>query len=130
VDSKGYPAISPPWGTLSAIDLNTGEYRWQVRLGEFKELTARGIPPTGTENYGGPVATAGGLLFIGATKDATFRAFDRKTGAILWKADLPASAFATPSTYLVNGRQYVVVACGGGKVGMPPGDSYVAFALP
>ena len=129
-DSKGYPAISPPWGTLSAINLNTGEYLWQVPLGEFKELTARGIPPTGTENYGGPVATAGGLLFIGATKDATFRAFDRKTGAVLWKADLPASAFATPATYLLNGRQYIVVACGGGKVGMPPGDSYVAFALP
>jgi quinoprotein glucose dehydrogenase len=130
LDSRGYPAISPPWGTLSAIDLNTGEYLWQVRLGEFKELTAKGIPPTGSENYGGPVATAGNLIFIAATKDSMIRAFDKRTGAILWSYALPACAFATPSTYVVNGKQYVVVACGGGKVGTAPGDSYVAFALP
>jgi len=130
VDNRGYPAISPPWGSLSAIDLNTGEYLWKVTLGEFKELTAKGIPPTGAENYGGPVATAGNLLFIGATKDGMFRAFDKRTGRVLWQAALPASAFATPSTYMVNGRQYVVIACGGAKVGTAPGDSYVAFALP
>jgi quinoprotein glucose dehydrogenase len=130
VDSKGYPAISPPWGTLTAIDLNTGEQLWRVTLGEFKELTARGIPPTGAENYGGPIATAGGLLFIAATKDGMFRAFDRQTGKLLWQVALPAGAFATPSTYEVAGRQFVVVACGGGKLFTPKGDSYVAFALP
>jgi quinoprotein glucose dehydrogenase len=130
VDSKGYPAISPPWGELSAIDLNTGEYKWKVRLGEFKELTARGIPQTGTENYGGPVSTAGGLLFIAATKDGMIRAFDKRNGAVLWQFELPAAAFATPSTYMAGGRQYVVVACGGTKLGTKPGDSYVAFALP
>ncbi len=130
VDSKGYPAISPPWGTLSAIDLNTGEYVWKVTLGEFKELTARGIPPTGTESYGGPVATAGNLLFIAATKDGMIRAFDKRTGRVLWEHKLPAGAFATPCTYEVGGRQFVAVACGGGKLDTPPGDSYVAFALP
>jgi quinoprotein glucose dehydrogenase len=130
VDSKGYPAISPPWGMLSAIDLNTGEYVWKVPLGEFKELSAKGIPPTGTENYGGPVATAGNLLFIAATKDGMMRAFDKRTGKVLWEYTLPAAAFATPSTYEVAGRQYVVVACGGTKLGTKPGDSYVAFALP
>jgi quinoprotein glucose dehydrogenase len=130
VDSKGYPAISPPWGTLSAIDLNTGEYLWKVTLGEFKELTARGIPQTGTESYGGPVATAGNLLFIAATKDGMIRAFDKRTGRVLWEHKLPAGAFATPSTYEVGGRQYVAVACGGAKLDTPPGDSYVAFALP
>ena len=130
VDSKGYPAISPPWGSLSAIDLNTGEYLWKVTLGEFKELTARGIPPTGAENYGGPVATAGNLLFIAATKDGMMRAFDKRTGKVLWETTLPAAAFATPSTYMVDGKQFVVVACGGTKLGTAPGDSYVAFALP
>lgn len=130
VDSKGYPAISPPWGSFTAIDLNTGRQVWRVALGEFKELKAKGIPPTGTENYGGPVATAGGLLFIAATKDGMIRAFDKRTGALLWEFELPAAAFATPSTYEVKGRQFVVVACGGAKLGTPKGDSYVAFALP
>jgi len=130
VDSKGYPAIAPPWGELSAIDLNTGEYVWKATLGEFKELTARGVPPTGAENYGGPVATAGNLVFIAATKDGRMRAFDKRTGRVLWDYALPAPAFATPSTYEVGGRQYVVVACGGAKLGTTPGDSYVAFALP
>jgi len=130
VDSKGYPAISPPWGTLSAIDLNTGEYLWKVTLGEFKELTARGIPPTGAENYGGPVSTAGNLLFIAATKDGMIRAFDKRNGRVLWQAELPAGGFATPSTYSVGGRQFVAVACGGTKLGTAPGDSYVAYALP
>lgn len=129
-DSKGYPAISPPWGTLTAIDLNTGEHRWQIPLGEYPELTARGIPPTGTENYGGPVVTAGGLVFIAATKDAKLRAFDKRTGERLWEADLPAPGFATPSVYAVGGKQYVVVAAGGSKLGTKKADSYVAFALP
>jgi quinoprotein glucose dehydrogenase len=130
VDAQGYPAVKPPWGTLNAIDLNTGEYRWKTPLGEVPELTARGIPPTGTENYGGPVVTAGGLLFIAATKDEMFRAFDKDTGALLWETKLPAGGYATPSTYMAGGKQYVVIAAGGGKMGTPPGDAYVAFALP
>jgi quinoprotein glucose dehydrogenase len=130
LDPEGYPAIKPPWGTLNAVDLNTGEIKWKVVLGEYPELTARGIPPTGTENYGGPVVTAGGLLFIGATADETFRVFDKDTGKLLWKAKLPFSGNATPSTYMVAGRQYVVISAGGGKSGRPHGGSLVAFALP
>lgn len=129
-DTNGYPAIKPPWGTLNAIDLNTGEYKWRTTLGEFPELTARGVPPTGTENYGGPVVTAGGLIFIAASSDEHIRAFDKHTGEELWKAKLPAGGYATPATYSVGGRQYVVIACGGGKMGTPSGDAYVAFALP
>lgn len=130
VDANGNPAIKPPWGTLNAIDLNSGETRWQVPLGELKELTAQGIPPTGTENYGGPLVTAGGVVFIGATKDGMLRAFDRANGKLLWQTELPAAAFATPSTFSLAGRQYLVVACGGGKIGAPRGESYLAFALP
>ena len=129
-DPEGYPAVEPPWGTLNAIDLNKGEILWQVPLGEFKELTARGLPVTGTENYGGPVITKGGLLFIGATQDEMFRAFDLNNGKILWEYKLPAGGYATPSSYMVNGRQYVVIACGGGKMGTDSGDTYIAFALP
>ncbi len=130
LDKAGYPAIKPPWGTLNAVDLNTGETKWKVTLGEYPELTARGIAPTGTENYGGPVVTAGGLLFIGATADETFRAFDKATGKVLWKASLPFGGNATPSTYMVNGRQYVVISAGGGKSARPAGGSLIAFALP
>jgi quinoprotein glucose dehydrogenase len=130
LDTNGYPAVKPPWGTLNAIDLNTGEFRWQVPLGEFPELTARGIPPTGTENYGGPVVTGGGLVFIAASKDERIRAFDKSTGELLWEAPLPAGGYATPSTYMIGGRQFVVIACGGGKMGTKSGDAYVAFALP
>lgn len=130
LDPDGYPAIKPPWGTLNAIDLNTGDTLWRVPLGELPELTAQGVSPTGTENYGGPLVTAGGLLFIGASKDECFRAFDPKTGRELWKVKLPAGGYATPATYEVNGRQYVVIACGGGKMGTKSGDAYVAFALP
>ncbi len=130
LDPEGYPAIKPPWGTLNAVDLNTGEIKWKVILGEYPELTKKGIPPTGTENYGGPVVTAGGLLFIGATADETFRAFDKDTGEILWKAKLPFGGNATPSTYMVKGRQYVVISAGGGKSNRPRGGMLVAFALP
>jgi len=129
-DSTGYPAVKPPWGTLSAIDLNTGDYRWRIPLGEFAALTARGIPITGTEQYGGPIVTAGGLLFIAATQDARFRAFDKSTGRLLWEATLPAPGYATPSTYAVGGKQFVVIAAGGGKLGSKSSDTYVAYALP
>ncbi len=130
LDTNGFPAVKPPWGTLNAIDLNTGEYRWRVPLGEWPELTARGIAPTGTENYGGPVVTAGGLVFIAASRDGFIRAFDRKSGRELWRHHLPVPGFATPCTYSVGGRQFLVIACGGGKIGTPSGDAYVAFALP
>ena len=130
LDADGYPALRPPWGTLNALDLNTGEYRWQRPLGELPELTAKGIPPTGTENYGGPLVTAGGLVFIGATKDEKFRAFDSATGKQLWEIALPAGGYASPATYSAGGKQFVVIACGGGKMGTKSGDAYVAFALP
>jgi quinoprotein glucose dehydrogenase len=130
LDPDGYPAVKPPWGTLNAIDLNTGEYRWRVPLGEFRALTQVGIQKTGTENYGGPVVTAGGLVFIAATKDECIRAFDTATGKELWKEQLPAGGYATPSTFEVDGRQYLLIACGGGKMGTKSGDAYVAFALP
>ena len=129
-DQDGYPAIKPLWGTLNAIDLNTGEYRWQVPLGEYPELAKQGLTQTGTENHGGPLVTAGGLLFIAATYDQKLRAFDRKTGKIIWEHKLPAGGFATPITYSVAGKQYVAIACGGTRYGLKSGGSYVAFALP
>lgn len=131
LDKNGYPAIAPPWGTLNAIDLNTGEYKWTVTYGEYPELQEqKGIPQTGSESYGGPVVTASGLLLISGTKDQFFRAYDKTNGKLLWKTKLPAANFATPSTYEVNGKQYVVLACGGTKLGAKGGDSYVAYALP
>jgi quinoprotein glucose dehydrogenase len=131
-DPDGYPAVAPPWGTLNAIDLNTGDYVWKIPFGEYPELAARGLKNTGTENYGGPIVTAGGLLFIGATNfDKKFRAFDKSTGQLLWETMLPFAANATPATYQVNGRQFVVIAAGGGKdPKSPSGGLYVAFALP
>ncbi|MFQ5740077.1 MAG: PQQ-binding-like beta-propeller repeat protein [Acidobacteriota bacterium] len=131
LDPDGYPAVEPPWGTLSAIDLDSGEYVWKIPFGEFPELTRKGLKGTGSENYGGPVVTAGGLLFIGATThDRKFRAFDKASGEILWKTTLPAAGNATPAIYQVQGRQYVVIAAGGGKWGNPSGGVYVAFSLP
>ncbi len=132
LDPDGYPAIKPPWGTLNAIDLSTGKYLWKIPLGEYRELAAQGITNTGCENYGGPVVTAGGVLFIGATNyDSKFRAFDKATGALLWETMLPAPGNATPATYEVKGRQFVVIAASSGKSrGQQAPASYVAFALP
>lgn len=130
LDDEGYPGIKPPWGTLNAINLNTGKLLWKVPLGEYEELTRQGIPVTGTENYGGPLVTKAGLVFIAATKDEKIRAFDKNTGKQVWEHALPAAGFATPATYFLNGKQYIVIACGGGKIGNRSGDSYVAFALP
>jgi len=148
LDQMGYPAVKPPWGKLSAIDLNRGEIVWQVPLGEYEELTKLGIPPTGTENMGGTIVTEGGLVFVAATQDAKFRAFDKSNGKILWETKLPAIASATPSTYEVNGKQYIVIAAGGGggmqqvnmldsagpyqahRQRLQPGDAFVAFAIP
>jgi quinoprotein glucose dehydrogenase len=130
LDNHGYPGITPPWGTLNAVNLNTGKLLWKVPLGEYPELTAKGIPVTGTENYGGPAVTKGGLVFIAATKDSMIRAFDKDTGEVLWEADLPAPGYATPAVYEVKGKQFLVIACGGGKIGSISGDEYVAFALP
>jgi quinoprotein glucose dehydrogenase len=131
LDPDGYPAFSAPWGTLNAINLNTGEYVWKINLGEYPELAAKGLKNTGTENYGGPVVTAGGLVFIGASDfDKKFHAYDKATGELLWEATLPFSGNATPATYALNGRQYVVIAAGGGKdPKSPSGGVYVAFAL-
>jgi len=131
LDKDGYPAIQPPWGTLTAINLNSGTTLWHIPLGNYPELAAQGLTDTGSENYGGPVVTAGGLLFIGATSyDKVFRALDKTTGKVLWQTTLPAAGNATPCTYEVNGRQYVVIAAGGGKSPAPSGGSLVAFALP
>ncbi|SHN27730.1 PQQ-binding-like beta-propeller repeat protein [Mucilaginibacter sp. OK098] len=130
LDKDGYPGIKPPWGSLNAVDLTSGKILWKVPLGEYPELTKKGIPITGTELYGGPLVTKGGLVFIAATKDEQIRAFDKNTGKQVWEAKLPAAGYATPATYAVDGKQYVVIACGGGKIGSKSGDSYVCFALP
>jgi quinoprotein glucose dehydrogenase len=130
-DPDGYPPISPPWGTLSAIDLDRGEISWQIPLGEYPELVEQGLTSTGSDNYGGPVVTASGLLFIGATNfDKKLRAYDAASGALLWETTLPAAGNATPAVYRLDGRQYIVIACGGGKNDAPSGSTLVAFALP
>ena len=132
LDPDGYPATAPPWGTLNAINLNTGEYLWKIPFGEYPALAAAGLSDTGSENYGGPVVTAGGVLFIGATNfDKKFRAYNSSTGGLLWETTLPFAGNATPATYSVGGRQFVVIAAGGGKdLKSPSGGVYVAFALP
>lgn len=130
-DQNHYPAVKPPWGLLNCIDVSKGEILWQVPLGEYPELTAKGIPLTGTESFGGTIVTAGGLIFVGGSKDEKFHAFDKTTGKLLWDFKLNAGGYATPCTYAVNGRQFVVIAAGGGgKQRTRSGDEYVAFALP
>jgi quinoprotein glucose dehydrogenase len=129
LDSQGLPALSPPWGTLNAIDLNTGHYLWKIPFGDEPSLAQKGITGTGAENYGGPLVTASGLLIIGAAKDGKLRIYESKPGKLLRAIKLPAAAFATPATYSVNGKQYVVIACGGTKLGTPKGNKYIAFSL-
>lgn len=129
VTKEGYTGITPPWGTLNAVNLATGEIQWRIPLGEIKAFKDKGII-TGSENYGGPVATASGLLFIAATPDGKFRCFNKFNGKLLWETQLPVPGFATPCIYEAGGKQFVVIACGGGKLGTKAGDSYVAFALP
>lgn len=131
LDQEGFPAVAPPWGTLSAIDLNAGRIVWQIPFSEYPELAAKGMKHTGSENYGGPIVTRNGLLFIGATNyDKKFRAYDKSSGKLLWETVLPAAGNATPAMYQVGGRQFILIAAGGGKGGAPSGGSYVAFALP
>lgn len=129
LSNEGYPAIAPPWGTLNAIDLNTGKYVWKKTLGNDADFP-NAKEPTGVENYGASVVTAGGLLFIAATKDGKLRAFNKRDGSLLWEVSLPVPGYATPSVYELNGKQYIVIACGGGKMNTKSGDSYMAFALP
>jgi quinoprotein glucose dehydrogenase len=131
LDHEGYPGNKPPWGTLNCLDLNSGKLLWKVPLGEYPELTREGVPKTGTENFGGAIVTAGGLVFCSGTRDSRIRAFDKDTGAELWSAKLPWVGSAPPACYEVKGRQFIVIAAtGGGKLGTPMGDAYVAFALP
>jgi quinoprotein glucose dehydrogenase len=138
-DHEGYPGSKPPWGWLNAIDLNSGEFKWRVPLGEYSELSRRGIPVTGTENFGGPTVTAGGLVFVGGTLDNKFRAFDKDSGEELWAYELPFGAYAPPATYFWEGRQYVVVVSTGANSNFggleaeydrESGDAFYGFALP
>lgn len=129
LDKNGYPAITPPWGSLTAINLNTGEHVWQRPLGEFKELSAKGVPLTGTENYGGGVVTKGGLFLIAATRDNKFRAYDKLNGKLIWETELPTSSLSSLSTYEVKGNQYIILNVGGTKLGTKKGDSFIAYKL-
>ncbi len=132
MDIDGYPAVAPPWGTLNAIDLNSGKYLWKIPFGEYPELVAKGELPTGSENYGGPLITSSGVLFIGATiYDRKFRAFDSRTGRLLWQTVLPYAGVATPTTFMSGGRQFIVIATSNQRNPKArQGSAYVAFALP
>ncbi|NND69695.1 MAG: pyrroloquinoline quinone-dependent dehydrogenase [Halioglobus sp.] len=130
LDEFKLPGSRPPWGSLTALDLNNNTIAWRIPFGDYPQAKAKGLSGLGAENYGGPVVTAGGLLFIGATPDSMFRAFDKATGKLLWEDALPAAGFATPAIYEAGGRQFIVIAAGGGRVGQASGSAYVAYALP
>ena len=130
LDQDGMPASQPPWGTLTAINIDTNAISWRIPFGGYPKMLDRGHEGLGSENYGGPIVTEGNVLFIAATPDRLFKAYDARNGKLLWQAELPAAGFATPSTYQVDGRQYVVIAAGGGKLGERTGSEYVAYALP
>ena len=130
LDSKGLPGITPPWGTIHAIDMNSGDFIWSQTFGDTPSLATEGSPPTGCESYGGPIVTANGLLIIAGSKDGFIRGLDRDSGKTLWKYKLPVPGFATPSTYMIDSKQYIVVACGGEKLGTPKGNQILAFSLP
>jgi quinoprotein glucose dehydrogenase len=130
-DPEGFPVNKRPWGTLTAINLHQGTLEWQVPLGTYPALEARGLAPTGSFNIGGPLVTAGELIFIGAAMDERFHAFDRETGRLLWEYPMEAGGYASPATYAIEGRQYVLIAAGGaGKPGTKAGNAYYCFALP
>jgi quinoprotein glucose dehydrogenase len=129
LDHEGYPGIKPPWGYLTAVDCSKGDFKWRIVNGEFKELTARGVKKTGTHSHGGSICTAGGLVFMAGTFDKMFRAFDSDTGKVVWECELPAGGFATPMTYEANGKQFVVIAAGGGKSRSQANDEFIAFSL-
>jgi len=135
-DQTGRPCQQPPWGTLNAVDLNTGQIVWKIPLGIVEELEAKGVHNTGTQNLGGSIVTAGGLVFIAATTDHRFRAFDAKTGRELWQADLEANGHATPMTFQgrQSGKQFIVIAAGGGgflrSLSSVLSDTVVAYSLP
>jgi quinoprotein glucose dehydrogenase len=127
-DPQGNPALRPPWGTLNAINLSTGEYEWQITLGNDEKRQENGAPETGQEGSAGPIVTAGGLIFISGTQDRKFRAFDKKTGRLVWQTTLPGIANATACTYMSGGRQYVALSVGGTREN--PSGSVMAFRLP
>jgi quinoprotein glucose dehydrogenase len=134
-DREGYPGSRPPWGTLNALDLNSGRIVWRVPLGRYQALIDKGLPLTGTENMGGPMVTAGGLVFVSGTKDLLIRAFDSESGKVLWEHALPFVGSASPMTYEHKGQQFIVIpATGGGTLALydsrvATGGSFVAFRL-
>jgi quinoprotein glucose dehydrogenase len=127
-DIHGHPFIQPPWATLNAIDLNTGEYVWKVPAGNNDSLQRKGDPPTGATGSPGPIVTKGGLVFIGGTRDKRLQAYDKNSGKVLWDVKLPGNVSSTPSTYMSKGKQYIAVSLSGNREN--PGGSVMTFALP
>lgn len=127
-DKDGNPGIKPPWGTLNAINLNTGEYEWKIPVGNIEKLQKENDPITGSQSMTGPIVTSGGLVFLGGMRDKKLLAFDKKTGNLLWQIVLPGMATSNPSTYMCNGKQFIAVSVSGNKEN--EGGSVMSFALP